>query len=107
MAQAEGGGVVLSRGCARFDVAAETHLPAAAPAAVAQQVRQDVWRALRRLRGFAPVVSVTPDGAGLRVIAGGAVAGAIPPGTGARIAAVLEDRGNRARWLAHALRRPG
>jgi hypothetical protein len=107
MMRAADGGVVLARGAVRFDVSAETHLPAAPPARVAHQVRQDLWRTLRRLRGFAPVVSVEPDAAGLRVIAGGAVAGVIPPGTGARIAAVLEHRGNRARWLAHARRGQG
>ena len=53
---------------------------------------------------FAPVVSVTPVEDGLQVVAGGAVAGAIPPGTAARIAAVLDHPGNRARWIAHARR---
>lgn len=103
MARVEGG-VVLARGPVRFDVAAETTLPAAPPARIAHQVRQDLWRALRRLRGFSPVVSVRPSGAGLNVIAGGAVAGAVPPGTGDAIAAVLEDRENRLRWVAHASR---
>ncbi|MEZ5769545.1 MAG: hypothetical protein R3D80_19215 [Paracoccaceae bacterium] len=98
------GGVVLARGARRFDVSVETWLPAAPPARIAHQVRQDLWRALQKLRGFAPVVSVTPVEAGLRVVAGGTVAGAIPPGTGDRIAAVLEHPGNRARWLAHARR---
>ena len=105
MTRAADGVVVLARGPQRFDVSAETRLPDARPARIAHQVRQDIWRALRRLRGFTPVVSVTPDAAGLRIVAGGAVAGPIPPGTGAAIAAVLEDRGNRARWLAHARRR--
>lgn len=99
-----GGGVVLARGPARFDVSAETVLPAAPAARVAHQVRQDVWRALQRLRGFSPVVSVQPSEKGLTVVAGGAVAGAIPPETGAEIAAVLENPANRARWLAHARR---
>ena len=107
MSRAADGGVVLARGVVRFDVSAETQLPSAAPARIAHQVRQDVWRALRRLRGFAPVVSVEPNATGLRIVAGGAVTGAIPPGTGAAIAAVLEHRGNRARWLAHARRGQG
>jgi len=101
------GGVVLARHARRFDVSAETRLPSAPPVRIAHQVRQDLWRALRRLRGFAPVVSVVPCDGGLHVVAGGAVAGAVPPGTDARIAAVLEDRGNRARWLAHARRGRG
>lgn len=102
------GGVVLARGPAgvavHFDVSAETRLAAAPPARIAHQVRQDLWRALRNLRGFAPVVAVTPEGDGLHVVAGGAVAGAIPPGTGAQIAAVLENPANRTRWLTHARR---
>lgn len=102
MSRAEDGGVVLARGAVRFDASAETHLPPAPPARIAHQVRQDLWRALRTLRGYAPVVAVTPDGAGLRIVAGGTVAGAIPPGTEAQIAAVLENRANRARWLTHA-----
>jgi len=107
MARGPDGGVVLARGAVRFDVCAATRLPAAPPARIAHQVRQDVWRALRRLRGFQPVVSVTPCEAGLDVIAGGVVAGAVPPGTAGRIAAVLDDSGNRARWLAHARRGQG
>ena len=107
MSRAADGGVVLARGAVRFDVSAETRLPAASPAGIAHQIRQDLWRRLRRLRGFAPVVSVTPDGDGLHIVAGGVVTGAIPPGTGAEIAAVLEHRGNRARWLAHARRGQG
>ena len=108
MTRAGDGGVVLARGPVpvpvRFDVSAETRLAAAPPGRIAHQVRQDLWRALRRLRGFAPVVSVTPVEDGLQVVAGGAVAGAIPPGTAARIAAVLDHPGNRARWIAHARR---
>lgn len=96
--------MVLARGPVRFDVSAETLLPSAAPLRIAHQVRQDLWRALQRLRGFAPVVAVTPVDAGLRVVAGGAVDGAIPPGTSALIADLLTHPGNRARWLAHARR---
>jgi len=114
-------GVTLSRRRpVVWDVAAETLLPAAPAGRVAHQVRQDVWRALRRVRGFAPAVAVTvterdaasgaasgAESAGLRVRAGGAVAGRVPPDTAARIAAVLEDRANRARWIAFARRGTG
>ncbi|SLN47261.1 hypothetical protein [Roseisalinus antarcticus] len=97
------GGVALSRtGRGRLDVLAETVLPAARPGRVAHQVRQDVWRALRRVRGFSPVVHVQRLGGELRVVAGGQVSGRVPPDASARIAAVLADRGNRARWVAHA-----
>ena len=98
-----GAGVRLSRpGRACMDVSAETLFPDAAPLRLAHQVRQDLWRAMRRLRGFSPVVEVTRDSVGYRVIAGGAVAGVIPPDTVARIAMVLENPANRARWLRHA-----
>lgn len=104
MARAADGSVVLARGPVRFDVSAETRLAVASPGRIAHQVRQDLWRALRQLRGFAPVISVTPVDDGLRVVAGGAVAGAIPPGTAAQIASVLDHPANRARWIAHARR---
>lgn len=82
----------------RFDVVAETRLPAMGRRRLAHQVRQDVWRALRRVRGFSPVVEVTRDGAGLTLRAGGRVAGACPPALTDRIAGVLSDPANRARW---------
>ncbi len=102
------GGVVLARGPARFDVSATTRLAlgpsggaSGAPSGqTARQVRPG--RALRHLRGFRPVVAVTPVAGGLEVVAGGAVEGALPPNAAARIADVLEDPANRARWLAHA-----
>jgi hypothetical protein len=72
--------------------------------ALAHQIRQDVWRALRRLRGFSPVVRVGHTGAAIAVEAGGRCAG--PAGGAAdRIADVLDNRANRRRWLAHAGRR--
>ncbi len=107
MSRTADGGVVLARRAARFDVSAETRLPMASPARIAHQVRQDVWRALQRLRGFAPVVAVSPDAGELRVIAGGTVDGAVPDNAAARIADVLENAANRRRWLAHAGRGRG
>jgi hypothetical protein len=87
----------------RFDVAASATFPPARALRLAHQVRQDLWRALRDLRGFAPAVDVVPDGQGLRVTAGGAVAGPTPRHhANARIAALLSDPAARARWLAHA-----
>jgi len=86
-----------------WDVAAETRLPDAGRLRVAQQVRQDLWRALRRQRGFAPAVRVARDGAGLSVRAGGRVAA---PHDRARleagIARLLACRAHRARWVVSA-----
>ena len=98
----EGEAVTLARRRpARFDLKVETLLPPVGRLdRLAHQVRQDVWRALRDLRGFAPVVRVTPCEGGVTVEAGGEVAGAVPrQAVEARIADVLEDRANRARWV--------
>ena len=92
---------------ARFDVAATATFPPARAVRLAHQVRQDLWRTLRDIRGLSPVVEVTTDGPGLRVTAGGMVAGPVPRAqTEARIAALLSDPAARARWLAHARKEP-
>lgn len=72
--------------------------------ALAHQIRQDVWRAVQRLRGFSPVVRVGQTGAAIAIEAGGRCAG--PAGGAAdRIADVLANPANQRRWLAHAGRR--
>lgn len=87
----------------RFDVSASTWLPEGARLKLAQQVRQDIWRALRNLRGFAPVVRVARTDHGLEVTAGGQVAGVFPRAHAeARIAEVLGDPKNRDRWVRWA-----
>ncbi|MBO9473607.1 hypothetical protein J7413_08660 [Shimia sp. R10_1] len=87
----------------RWDVAAETTLPDACRVRVAQQVRQDMWRALQDLRGFAPVVQVTRVDGGLHVVAGGEVAGAVArQKLEADISQVLNCPKRRVRWIRHA-----
>lgn len=86
----------------RFDLAVGTRLPLARKLRIAQQVRQDMWRALRGLRGFAPAVKVWEDSAGLCLIAGGQVDGPWPENAEARIASLLESPRHRARWLRWA-----
>ncbi len=84
----------------RFDLAVRTHLAADRRLRAAQQVRQDVWRALKSLRGFSPVVRVERVEHGLAVTAGGQVDGPFARDSAeARIADVLEDPVNRARWV--------
>ncbi|MEO0360348.1 MAG: hypothetical protein AAF322_04530, partial [Pseudomonadota bacterium] len=78
----------------------------AAKLRLAHQVRQDVWRALRRLRGFSPAVEVRDAPGGVTVRAGGRVDGPVPPGAAERIASVLADERNRRRWLACARPHP-
>ncbi|HKK36740.1 MAG TPA: hypothetical protein VJ994_10655 [Paracoccaceae bacterium] len=79
-------------------------------AALAHQVRQDLWRALRAVRGFAPVVSVAAGTEGCVEVEAG---GRLVAGTEARrqveaaAAALLADPASRRRWTRHALRRAG
>lgn len=79
-------------------------------AALAHQVRQDLWRALRTVRGFAPVVSVAAGTGGRVEVEAG---GRLLAGSGARrqveaaAAALLADPALRRRWTRHALRRAG
>ncbi|WP_424975456.1 hypothetical protein [Dinoroseobacter sp. S124A] len=90
---------------ARMDFAVEQRLPKVrSRRRLAHQIRQDVWRALRALRGFSPVVRVHPDPAGIRVEAGGQVAAR--PFPKARCEAILHDLlsdpQHQARWMRHA-----
>ncbi|MGH1330874.1 MAG: hypothetical protein ACRBBK_08330 [Paracoccaceae bacterium] len=101
----EAGVLTLSRRLpARFDFCAKAGFaPVRSRRRLAMQIRQDMWRALRDLRGFAPVVQVWAEGDGMQVAAGGSVAGAVAKGhCEARVAALLADRDLRARWLARA-----
>lgn len=87
----------------RWDLAVQTTLPDAGRLRVAQQVRQDMWRALQDLRGFAPAVQVTRVDGMLQVKAGGQVAGAVArEKLEGEIAEVLNCPKRRARWLRHA-----
>jgi hypothetical protein len=101
----EAGVLTLSRRLpARFDFSAEAgFVPVRSRRRLAMQIRQDMWRALRDLRGFAPVVQVWVEGEGMRVKAGGASDGRAPKGLcAARVGALLEDADLRQRWIAHA-----
>lgn len=106
----DGTALTLARpGRARFDLAAVTRLPGGRPAVLAHEIRKDVWRALRGLRGFSPAVRIEADRGGLAVTAGGAVMGRAWPRSWAeaQLAAVLADPARRARWVAHAGRGTG
>jgi len=93
--------LVTRRKPVRWDVCATTELPRCHALRLAHQIRQDLWRELRRLTGFAPAVEVR-FGETFEVRAGGRVARHIPPRTNERIADLLENPGNRRRWLAWA-----
>jgi hypothetical protein len=99
----EGEVVTLTRALPpRFDVVASTVLPDARRVRLAHQVRQDIWRALRAVRGFSPVVEVVRREGALHVRAGGRVAPPIAAGLTGRLSEVLEDAATRQRWLTHA-----
>jgi len=105
----EGAVLVLARRLpARFDLLARTVLPLAGRAVgrarLAHQLRQDVWRCLRDLRGFWPVVRIERSEDALHVTVGGALDGTRAPveRAEARLAALLADPRHRARWLRHA-----
>ena len=94
------GQVTVSRQLpARFDVAASTQLAGGNAVRLAMQIRQDLWRSLQSLRGFSPVVQITPVDGQLSVQAGGRVMGKVTANLQTEIVAVLENPKNRARWL--------
>ena len=87
----------------RFDLAVEGWLPEASRTCVAHRLRQDMWRELQDLRGFAPAVQVWRVPGGLHVRAGGSVAVRFPRAAAkARIAALLQDPARVARWTQGA-----
>ncbi|WP_380053388.1 hypothetical protein ACFE33_11330 [Falsihalocynthiibacter sp. SS001] len=99
------GRLTLSRkGNVRLDVSARTTFPMCARARLAHQIRQDMWRELRDLRGFSPVVVIESGDAGLVVTAGGEMASRSYPKAHikAQIASVLASPSNRARWMRFA-----
>lgn len=100
----EGGALTLARHVpARFDISATTRLDRVRMVPLAHQIRQDMWRALQRLRGFSPVVRIEPYEGGLHVTAGGRIDGIVPRGLAQdRIKQVLEHPGNRTRWTRWA-----
>jgi hypothetical protein len=86
----------------RFDIAAKTVLPRAHPLRLAHQIRQDLWRALQKVRGFSPVVRLDPVSAGWAVTAGGRAAGRVAPAVQGAAQAVLDDAHKRLRWVRNA-----
>ena len=93
--------LVTRRKPVRWDLEASAEFPACHPLRLAHQIRQDLWRMLKKLKGFAPAVEVTL-GDTLIVRAGGRVERHVPPRTNAKIKALLTDPRHRARWIAYA-----
>ncbi|MFW2587657.1 hypothetical protein [Sagittula sp. SSi028] len=103
-ARGEGRYLLTRQWPAQFDIAASARFDDLRPARLARQIRQDMWRALQGLRGFAPAVQICFTGAGLDVTAGGRVNGRIPHGIESQIQTLLDDPARRARWSAWARR---
>lgn len=103
--QREDGRLVLARHWPpRFDVAASAGFPPARKGRLAHQIRQDLWRAFRGLRGFSPVVEIAVTESGLMVTAGGRLSPQSLPHdqAAARIQTLLTCPEHRARWMAWA-----
>lgn len=103
----EGNALIMTRRLpVRWDVEAETTLPDGGLLRTAQQVRQDMWRALQDLRGFAPIVEVRRSGGQLHLRAGGAVDGKLAQAhVETVISELLSCSDRRARWCRHAQHR--
>ncbi|WP_299282546.1 hypothetical protein [uncultured Tateyamaria sp.] len=86
----------------RFDVSADTTIEAGHPVRLAHQIRQDMWRALQKVRGFSPVVELRPSEVGWAVTAGGRMSGRPSARDIRRIQDTLANPANRTRWLRHA-----
>lgn len=97
-----------------WDLSAETTLSVDPrgrffPRRLARQVRQDIWRALRAQRGYAPMVSVSPLApdrvclrAGGSLLASAGASAAQTERLTARLTAVLTQPANRTRWIAQS-----
>ena len=88
----------------RFDVAASARFPSVRRGRLARQIRQDLWRALKGLRGFSPVIQIAAAETGLTVTAGGRLPAKVP-GVEASIHDLLQDPARRARWITWAQER--
>ena len=97
-------GVTLTRRLpVRFDLSAQVVLPNARKLYLAQQIRQDLWRRLQNLRGFAPVVRIENHVGGVLVTAGGQVDGMVNRNRcEAEIQYLLMDQDLQSRWLSQA-----
>ncbi|MEO1362459.1 MAG: hypothetical protein AAFU86_01640 [Pseudomonadota bacterium] len=101
----DGEGLTLARHLPpRFDFSIRTPLGPGDALRLAHQIRQDLWRALQRVRGFSPVVQLTPRDGGWDVVAGGRTSGPLAPRQIEVARNVLEHPQNKARWQRHAMR---
>ncbi|MEM6624356.1 MAG: hypothetical protein AAF674_19195 [Pseudomonadota bacterium] len=78
-------------------------------ARLAHQIRQDIWRAAQRVRGFVPRVTLEQTDGHLTIRAGGTITTdtPCPAGLTDALAAILQNDKNRRRWMTHATRAKG
>ena len=93
--------LVTRRKPVRWDLLAEAVFPRCQPLRLAHQIRQDMWRDLKKIKGFAPAVEITL-GDTFHVKAGGRVERYVHPMAKERIVDLLNHPENRRRWLLHA-----
>ena len=76
---------------------------------MAHQIRQDIWRACRHVRGFLPLVQVSTNGDETVIRAGGSLAtrSGHADALAAKVARVLDCGNNISRWQRHARRARG
>ncbi|MEM0990903.1 MAG: hypothetical protein AAGK00_18705 [Pseudomonadota bacterium] len=98
----------------RWDISVTATWPAdilspQARARLAHQIRQDIWRAAQRVRGFVPRVRVEQTDGHLHICAGGTITTGTPCPAGLTdaLAAILQNDKNRRRWMTHATRAKG
>ncbi|WP_306132100.1 hypothetical protein [Roseivivax marinus] len=72
-AEADGALVHARHWPPRFDVSAEGTFPRVSSRKLAVAIRQDLWRKMKRLRGFSPVVTITHNDEFFSVRIGGRV----------------------------------
>lgn len=73
------------------------------------QIRQDIWRTCRNVRGFLPLVQVSTNGDETVICAGGSLmtrSGRVDV-LSSRVARVLDCENNIARWKRYARRAKG
>ncbi|MEO1492245.1 MAG: hypothetical protein AAFV19_08860 [Pseudomonadota bacterium] len=68
----------------------------------AHQIRQDLWRAARTVRGFVPMIAVGWTDGVVHVSAGGTLNAGPAPQLSDILAGVLDDPRNRRRWDRYA-----
>lgn len=90
----------------RFDLAVVARLPLRpfSRTRLAHQIRQDIWRALQKVRGFSPAVRIEVTKPEIKITAGGCFLAEVSGRSRLAeiVGGILEDPGNRARWMRHA-----